>query len=307
MYKTYLISTFLSESEGTVVLVTDRHLQIIEEIYTHDNQANQASSREAAYIIFRITGDILSEPTVRRYRALLGWKACRTVHCHSVRPANRIKRLEYCLNLQATGLANFWEDCIFTDEASFWLEKHGRITFQKVHRDPHTLKVINTGNVRVEKPKHVTKVHVWGGISVRGPTRICIFTGNMNADFYVQILEGYLVPFITSVYPDGHRFIQDNDPKHTSKKGKECITANSINWFPTPPESPDLNPIEMIWAEMKHFIRKIYQPQNQQELVTALDTYWNSSITPDVCRKYIGHIEKVIPLVIKAEGGPSGH
>ena len=35
------------------------------------------------------------------------------------------------------------------------------------------------------RPKHPPKVHVWAGISTRGATNICIFTGTMDSEFYV--------------------------------------------------------------------------------------------------------------------------
>ena len=39
------------------------------------------------------------------------------------------------------------------------------------------------------RPKHPIKVHVWAAISKRGATKVCIFEGKMNADFYIEILS----------------------------------------------------------------------------------------------------------------------
>lgn len=39
----------------------------------------------------------------------------------------------------------------------------------------------------------------------------------MDAILYVQILDQALLPFLEQVYPEGHRFMLDNDPKHTSR------------------------------------------------------------------------------------------
>ena len=73
------------------------------------------------------------------------------------------------------------------------------------------------------RPKHYVKVHVWAGISLRGPTSLCIFDGTMDADLYLDILRENLLPFIQTVYPDMHYFMQDNDPKHTSKKAQQFL------------------------------------------------------------------------------------
>ena len=65
----------------------------------------------------------------------------------------------------------------------------------------------------------------------------------------------YLVPFIQTVYPHNHRFMQDNDPKHTSRRAQAFFTDKGINWWRTPPESPDANPIENLWHELKVCVR----------------------------------------------------
>ena len=43
----------------------------------------------------------------------------------------------------------------------------------------------------------------------------------MDGTFYTDvILRDTLLPYIKAAFPGGHRFIQDNDPKHRSKKAK---------------------------------------------------------------------------------------
>lgn len=80
------------------------------------------------------------------------------------------------------------------------------------------------------------QVHVLGGISVRGATSVCVFTGVMESVGYQTILERNLLPFVRRVFPDGHRFWQDT--KHTSNATKQWMKDNGINDWPTPPESP---------------------------------------------------------------------
>ena len=98
------------------------------------------------------------------------------------------------------------------------------------------------------------KVHIWAGISKRGKTGICIFEGTMDGSFYVKILEETLIPFLQKVYPDGHRLMADNDPKHTSNEAKRFLKDQKVTWWQTPAESPDCNPIENLWHELKEYI-----------------------------------------------------
>ena len=41
-----------------------------------------------------------------------------------------------------------------------------------------------------------------------------------------------------------HHFMQDNGPKHCSSTAQQFYSRVGINWWSTPAESPDANPIE---------------------------------------------------------------
>ena len=156
------------------------------------------------------------------------------------------------------------------------------------------------------RPKHPTKVHVWAGISTRGRTGICIFDGIMDRFVYVEILEKTLLPFVRDVYPDSHRFMADNDPKHTSLHARDFLSSNNLVWWRTPAESPDLNPIENIWHELKEYIRREVKPLLKDELVQGINRFWDTVDVPK-CKKYIGHLKKVMPKVVEENGEPTGY
>ena len=146
----------------------------------------------------------------------------------------------------------------------------------------------------------------WAGISRKGATDIHIFSGIIDSVYYQGILKDYLIPFITSTYPDSHRFMQDNDPKHVSRSTIQFMKDNNINYWPAPPESPDLNPIENLWAGLKRYIRKTEKPRNKAELIADIKEYWRTQVTPDVCNRYINHIMNVLPIVVKKNWAVSG-
>ena len=145
-----------------------------------------------------------------------------------------------------------------------------------------------------------------GGISTRGATRLIIFTGTMIAIKFGKILEASLVPFVRTCFPDGHRLQMDNDPKHSSKYIKRLMKFHGIYWWKTPAESPDLNPVENCWGSLKQFLRSSYKPTNLQELIDGVEEFWQS-LTPEVCKRYIHHLQKVMRKVVEVNGNPSGY
>ena len=136
---------------------------------------------------------------------------------------------------------------------------------------------------------------------MKGSTGICIFSGIMKAPLYVEILDKTLLPFLHEVLPHGHRFMQDNDPKHTSRRAQAFFEDNDVCWWKTPPESPDANPIENLWHELKEFIRREVKPQTKDQLVQGIVDFWRT-VDRNKCIKYIRHLRKVIPKIIESKG-----
>ena len=153
------------------------------------------------------------------------------------------------------------------------------------------------------QPKYPLKIMVWAGISRKGATNICLLNCFDNSSVYPQVLRTHLLPFLHENLPDG-QLQQDNVSCHMSRVTHKFVADNKVPLFQTPPESPDCSPIENMWHELKHFIRTTVKPQNKDELMRGIETFWGT-VTQEKCCRYIDYLQ-VIPKILEVNGEATG-
>ncbi len=80
----------------------------------------------------------------------------------------------------------------------------------------------------------------------------CVIDGPINGRSFLAYVEQILVPTLKP----GDVVIMDNLGSHKGKAVRSAIRAADAKLFFLPPYSPDLNPIEQVFAKLKTLLRK---------------------------------------------------
>ncbi|KAG2465728.1 TC1A transposase, partial [Polypterus senegalus] len=142
---------------------------------------------------------------------------------------------------------------------------------------------------------------LWGCFSAAGTGRLVRMKEKMTAAMYRDILDENLLQSTLDLRL-GRRFIfqQDNNPKHTAKISKEWLQDNSVNVLEWPSQSPNLNPIEHLWRDLKMAVHRRF-PSNLMELERCCKEEW-AKLAKNRCAKLVASYSKRLEAVIAAKG-----
>ena len=102
----------------------------------------------------------------------------------------------------------------------------------------------------------------------------------MNASCYVELLQLHAVPFV-SLLGDNFVWQQDNAPPQTAAVVKQWLQESGWTVMAWPAQSPDLSPIENLWARIGRLVRET-QPATLESLWRAMASAWQQ-VTPLQC------------------------
>ena len=221
-----------------------------------------------------------------------GWANKKPLISHK----NRKKRVEFAkAHLHWTPAD--WAKVIWSDESPYTVRGSTR---HRVWRRPNER---YTPNCVVTTLKHVPKINVWGCFCAHGVGSLHRINGIMDQKVYKQILVRQLRPSIKKLFPAKNSewiFQQDNDPKHTAHSVRKYLESKGYTILQWPAQSPDLNPIENLWAIIEYRLR--YRICSSPEaLFELLKTEWEK-LEPELLQNLVNSMPRRLQAVIDAKG-----
>ena len=114
-------------------------------------------------------------------------------------------------------------------------------------------------------------------------TAPCVIDGPINGETFLAYVEQILVPTLRA----GDIVVIDNLGSHKGNAVRRAIRAAGAKLFFLPPYSPDLNPIEQVFAKLKTLLRKA--AERTSEATWKRIGILLASFTPHECANYLAN------------------
>ncbi|KAE8548074.1 hypothetical protein EYB25_009867 [Talaromyces marneffei] len=222
-------------------------------------------------------------------------------------PLNAQKRLAWALRYEAY-TPREWQRILWTDECTVERGKGGQLiwTWHSLTERlrEHDIREIRTG-------KSIKKMF-WGGFKFDQRSPLVPLTSDGSSaggGITATVIRQLYMEQLPELLDNGDIFMQDNAPVHRAHIIRDLLRELGLDIMEWPPYSPDLNPIENIWAIMKTIIINDHPelqnaPDNDQTLyalIQAAKEAWQS-IEIRVLKNLSNTMPNRVRAVIEADG-----
>ena len=292
----------------------------VQHVLTAANLTECKSSADIAAYVLQHFGLKISRWTVQRLLRKSGLTFLSPKIVPILSAANKQKRLAFAKKaLRREHVA--WRRVMVTDSKYFQLYAKGRSGGRWCTQSTRGT---------VGRVSHPIGVHVYMGVTYWGVTTLKFVTGThrhdktyprakggnhagVAAEEYHEGLQQHFLPqgnilFLQAGKWSGNwQLQQDNASCHKVKDNMDFIAQHvpGGHFLPWPPCSPDLSPIETLWAWMDQQLHKMHKPKNVEELKQSLETV-RQSIPAGMLHKYFDGMNARMQAVVKMNGGHIG-
>ena len=130
---------------------------------------------------------------------------------------------------------------------------------------------------------HWTTTTCIAGLRQSGVIAPLVLDGPMTGDAFRAYVEQFLAPALKP----GDVVVLDNLAAHKVDGVRQAIARAGAHILYLPPYSPDLNPIEQLFAKLKAWLRKA-AARTRDELWSTIGRLF-SAIPPTECENYLAH------------------
>lgn len=211
---------------------------------------------------------------------------------------DRLKRKKWCKD-RLLWTVEDWSRVIFSDESNFEvMNRKGRVIVKRFKSEKYHSRYVTP---RLQGGGG--SVGIWGCISHKGRGLCNIYTGRINQYSYLEILKNSLLPSVRLFYNQSKRWIfqQDGASAHTANSVKAWMEKKKFNVLPWCPRSPDLNPIEHVWAIIDRQMMNI-KVTSVEHLKEVLKQHWDD-FPKEVVMQLIESMPRRVRACYKAKGG----
>jgi transposase len=267
-------------------------------VVTHNNTV---SATQATQQLCNLTGQSIHPTTVRRALRKAGLKAVKKPKKPKINYAQRQVRKAFAIAHQHWTVED-WKRVLWSDETKInrlgsdgikWAwARQGEPLSDRLIRE-----TLNFGG---------GSLMFWGCMGWHGTGLGCKLEGTMTKLVYLEILRDELMGTLEhfGCEPEDVIFQQDNASSHTAKVCQEWFKAHGFELLEWPAYSPDLNPIENLWSELKRRLGGYENPPlGVLELWERVQEQWNG-IGPEYCQKLIESMPGRMSEVLRNNGGP---